>query len=108
LPNVEVRQARIPRDWPDGHFDLIVFSEVLYFLSPADIQATVQQACDALTSAGAILLVNWTGETNTPTTGEEAARLFARDCEGRLEHVLVQPAESYRIDVFRCPVVQDS
>src|ERR1700761_708677 len=38
-PWVRFQRMTVPRDWPAGRFDLIVFSEVLYFLSAADIDA---------------------------------------------------------------------
>ena len=39
LPGVRFQQMQVPGQWPDGRFDLMVFSEVLYFLTPADIEA---------------------------------------------------------------------
>ena len=36
-PWVRFAQMEVPRQWPDDMFDLIVLSEVLYFLSPQDI-----------------------------------------------------------------------
>ncbi len=108
LPGVTVCQARIPGEWPPGCFDLIVFSEVLYFLSAPDIGVTARAACKALSSAGAVLLVNWTGFTNTPTTGAEAASLFVAACDDRLVHALDQPAECYRIDLLTGPSSQAS
>lgn len=95
LPGVEIRQACIPRDWPDGAFDLILISEVLYFLSPADIAETSRLAHAALAPGGTILLVNWTGPTDTPTTGEQAATLFM----GGLAAPTVE-APRYRIDML--------
>ena len=34
LPHVEVMQAWVPDDWPQQAFDLVVISELGYFLSP--------------------------------------------------------------------------
>ena len=76
--HVIFRQAQVPRDWPAGRrFDLIVFSEILYFLSPADLRRTARRAAASLRPDGLILLVNYTGRTNTPLTGQRAARGFA-------------------------------
>ncbi len=33
LDGVELRKMRVPAAWPDGRFDLIILSEVLYYLS---------------------------------------------------------------------------
>jgi len=45
---------------------------VLYYLGPADIERTA-----ALAPGGAVLLVHWTGPTNYPVSGDEAAERFA-------------------------------
>ena len=37
LPNVCVRRGAIPGDWPPGQFDLIVFSEVLYYFAGGEL-----------------------------------------------------------------------
>src|SRR4051812_39395374 len=39
-PWVQFRRMRVPAEWSAGQFDLIVLSEVLYFLAPADIDHT--------------------------------------------------------------------
>jgi protein-L-isoaspartate O-methyltransferase len=45
LTHVRVKQRDIPGRWPDGRFDLIVFSEILYYLgepgSGAGVEARV-------------------------------------------------------------------
>ena len=97
--HVRFLQAGVPNGWPDGRFDVILFSEVLYFLSPADIDATAQRAAAALKPNGVILLVNWTGANDAPCTGDRAAELFIAGCE--LDHELVAREGSYRIDKIR-------
>src|SRR5580693_465333 len=37
LPGVRVERRMIPRDWPPGEFDLIVFSEILYYFDDGDL-----------------------------------------------------------------------
>jgi SAM-dependent methyltransferase len=76
--HVDVRQATIPRDWPEGRFDLIVFSELLYYLDRAELAACAERTAAALTDQGELLLVNWQGSTNTPLSGREAAQIFAQ------------------------------
>lgn len=99
LPHVDVRQARIPADWPAGEFDLIVLSEVLYFLDRPDLDETARLAARALSPGGAILLVDWTGPTDTPNTGDEAAMLFL-DVSG-LSCVRSQREASYQLDLLK-------
>ena len=99
LPNVTVRHARIPRDWPAGQFDLIVLSEMLYFLDRDDVASTARLAVGSLAQGGAILLVNWTGHTDSPTTGDEAAALFVATADV-LRHT-GSTQTNYRIDVLQ-------
>ena len=75
-PGATFARATVPADWPPGRFDLILFSEVLYYLDPPAIRTAARHATASLTPNGLILLVNWTGETGTPLTGRQAAALF--------------------------------
>jgi SAM-dependent methyltransferase len=99
MGGVTFRRAMVPRDFPSGHFDLILFSEVLYFLNAADVSRTAALASDHLAPGGIIVLVNWTGETNTPTTGDDAAALFEA-AAAPLQINASLRADTYRIDVF--------
>jgi trans-aconitate methyltransferase len=91
LSHVSFIQAQVP--------DVQVFSEILYFLSVADLCALAAKAVAALAPGGQILLVNWTGETNTPTTGNQAADIFIQATG--LQTLLARQADSYRLDVLR-------
>ncbi len=75
---ISFRQADVPTAWPNGVFDLIVFSEVLYFMMPQAIARSAALARAALAPGGLCLLVNWTGENDLDISGDEAARLFMR------------------------------
>ena len=99
LAHVTVRQARIPQDWPPGLFNLIVISEMLYFLDRADVASAARLAVGSLTRDGAILLVNWTGHTDSPTTGNEAAELFVATAKF-LRHTCNEQT-SYRVDLLQ-------
>ena len=37
LPQVEFRLLRVPEEFPEGQFDLILLSEVGYYWSPEDL-----------------------------------------------------------------------
>lgn len=82
--------------------DLVLISEILYFLSQTDIQKLAFQTTTSLKITGHILIVNWTGETDTPCTGDEAANCFIQAC---LAHDWVpdlsERGEGYRIDRLR-------
>lgn len=56
---VEVRQGRLPGDWPGGEFDLIVLSEVAYYLSAEDLSALIDRAVASLSPGGSLLACHW-------------------------------------------------
>lgn len=74
--HAEVIRATIPRDWPSGRFDLIVFSEILYYMDRTEIEACAVKAAESLPAQGEIVLVNWQGSTDTPLSGRSAAGIF--------------------------------
>jgi hypothetical protein len=49
----------VPGEWPEGSFDVVVLSEIGYFLTGAELAETLWKACSALTPDGALLLVHW-------------------------------------------------
>ncbi|MBU8537833.1 SAM-dependent methyltransferase [Falsiroseomonas tokyonensis] len=101
LPQVTIRQAVLPRDWPEGRFDLMLFSEVLYYLDAADLDRLATRVAEALAPGGDILLVHWTGETDYPQTGDAAAEAFCAALAPRAEVTLRQRRPRYRLDLLR-------
>lgn len=95
-------RAFLPVDYPVAEAsgcDLVLISEVLYFLTAEDIQRLAVMVLESLVPAGHILLVNWTGETDTPCTGDEAAEHFMQICrEAGWQADLSERGERYRID----------
>ena len=59
LPHVSVEQARIPDDWPDGMFDLIVLSEVGYFLDAKAWHQVIENTLLSLSPEGGVLACHW-------------------------------------------------
>jgi SAM-dependent methyltransferase len=97
LPQVRFRRAVLPRDWPRGQsFDLIVYSEILYYLGAPDLARLARRSAASLRPGGEVLLVNWTGATDSPLTGARAAEGFAH--ASRLRRACVRRFGSYRID----------
>ena len=57
--HVRVAELDIPWDWPEGSFDLVVLSEVGYFLSPAALDVLVDKVGSTLTGDGVLVLCHW-------------------------------------------------
>ncbi|MBC7799369.1 MAG: methyltransferase domain-containing protein [Gemmatimonadaceae bacterium] len=99
-PGVQVARMVVPQDWPEGSFDLFVFSEVLYYLTQADRLLTAQLTLRALRPGGAIVMVNWHGPTDGGGTGDATAEEVIAACAPHLRPVTQQRAERYRLDVL--------
>ena len=103
-PNVTIRQMSIPVEFPDGPFDLILLSEVGYYLSREDLAHARQLMIDAMSPNGHLLLVHWTPLVpDYPLTGDEVHDFFGEfaQSDGPLNHVLNQRKETYRLDLFQ-------
>jgi predicted TPR repeat methyltransferase len=100
VSNIIFERMEVPREWPKGDFDLIVLSEVLYYLSPSDLERTADLAAGALTPDGVIILVNWLGTTAAPHSGDEAAEAFIRAMQPVAAPVLQTRAPLYRLDML--------
>ncbi|GAB3805082.1 SAM-dependent methyltransferase [Spirosoma humi] len=101
---VTVRQLSIPTEFPDDQFDLILLSEVGYYLTLDDLQRARQQMLDHLTENGHLLLVHWTPFVpDYPLTGDQVHEEFLVVAgEGKpLQHLLGQRMEMYRLDLFQ-------
>lgn len=100
LPQVVFERRDMITDFPAGRFDLIVLSEVGYYLSQVDLDALREAIASALAPGGDLVLVHYTGGTNYPLTADEVHATFLA-WEGRAWHrVAAEQTERYRIDVL--------
>lgn len=99
LPQLSFERRVLPGEWPEGlRFDLIVLSEILYFLSPDDIRGMAARAVDALSPGGRILLVNFTPPIDEPCSGDEATVIFMEACPLPVQAAVW--AERYRLELL--------
>ena len=109
MPHLRFLRAALPDGFPrpaagEDRFDLVLVSELLYFLVPADIDRLAARMAAGCTPGATVLLVNWTGETNTPCTGDAAAERARMRCE-EAGFTCDAPSrqERYRIDRMTAP-----
>ncbi len=107
LPHVRFQEAAIPRGFPWGLFDLIVLSEVLYFLDPVDLRATAGHVAISMAPNAAVPMVNYLGPTDSPCGGDEAANLFIAALDPDVIPVLQRRTPFYRLDLLGPPPQSD-
>lgn len=76
MANAEFGVARLPSDWPVGQWDLIVLSEVLYFLDAEDIGRLASHVAETLVPGGRVLIASYLGDTETELDGPASEAVF--------------------------------
>lgn len=99
-PQVEIRRARVPEQWPEERFDLILLSEVLYYFGTEDLAEIARLTVASLDSGGTVALVHWLPATAYPMGGEEAVGIFLDFCGDALIPSRASRTELYRLDVL--------
>ncbi|MCU7616294.1 class I SAM-dependent methyltransferase [Chryseobacterium sp. PBS4-4] len=101
LKNVSFRKMSFPKELPEDQYDLIMISEVAYYLSSADWEFAISSLYDRLSLNGNIVLVHWLPEVHDyPQTGDEVHDTFERLMQDKMKNVFKNRAETYRIDVW--------
>jgi SAM-dependent methyltransferase len=101
VPGVSFAEMAVPTQWPSDQFDLIILSEVVYYLSRSDVALLSERIRRSLKPGGDLLLVHWTGPTNYPLTGDEAAELLLEAAKSILEDIRREKFEGFRLDIAR-------
>lgn len=101
LTNVTLQHHALPHDWPaQSHaFDLIVLSELLYFLDEEQLAGVVHASTSSLAPAGDIVLCNWKPDFKQRrcSTDDISASFMQHKSLTRI--VLLEEAE-FRLEVY--------
>lgn len=97
--NVTIERRTLPEQMPEGRFDLIMASEVLYYLPAGTVLRALRRFETALSRGGVLLAVHWRKETKTyPLRGDEVHELLRHHT--RLKNTLTIVEEEYRLDLY--------
>ena len=99
-PHITFECVQVPQNWPVGQFDLVVLSEVLYFLNPVDIARTAALADASLVAGGVVLAGHFTEDIDEPCSGEEAAEIFRSTVSSGIRRVKHLSHKSFSIDLL--------
>ena len=97
--HVRVERRTLPEEMPEGPFDLILASEVLYYFTREEMLAMLYAFETILAPGGVLLAVHWRRETQTyPLQGDEVHELLATNTRLTLTQAVAEP--DYRLDLF--------
>ena len=100
LSNVIVEVRHLPYDDLDPDLDLLVLSEMLYFLDAREIQELAGQANCRVKPEGNILIVSFDGETQTRLNGKQSTALFI-EAATAFERVRSEQHAHYHVQLLR-------
>jgi predicted TPR repeat methyltransferase len=97
--HVRVERRTLPEQMPDGPFDLIVASEVLYYFPREEMLTVLRGFEHELAPGGVLLAVHWRRKTETyPLQGDEVHELLVEHTRLLNKETIVEP--DYRLDLF--------
>lgn len=99
LEHVDVVTAPFPEFWPATKLDLVVWSEVAYYLGAASLTRAMDGLDEHLDDGGDLVVVNYTGDTNYPQTADSVDARIERS--GLVRRHTSLRCERFRLDVWR-------
>jgi SAM-dependent methyltransferase len=96
-PHVAFARRRLPEEMPEGPFETIVCSEILYYWSPALVREGLHRIETALAPRGTVVFVSWRHpDPRRELDGDGVQAIL--DAESRLESVARLATDDYLID----------
>jgi len=97
--HVRIERRSLPEEMPDGPFDLIVASEVLYYFPREEMLTVLRGFERELARGGVLLAVHWRRKTETyPLQGDEVHDLLVEHTRLLNRETIIEP--DYRLDLF--------
>lgn len=72
VPQARFERRELPAEWPDGRFDLIVVSELGYYLSPEHLAELGERITASLVPDGVLVLCHWRHPDRDAVLGGDA------------------------------------
>jgi predicted TPR repeat methyltransferase len=95
-------RMHLPGEAPAGHFDLIVLSEILYFMDRGDVEATARVVSQVSEPGATVILVHWLGKSaDHALHADEAVETFVAATAAFASPTKSVRREGYRLDVLR-------
>ena len=101
LPNVQLDVRHLPYDDLDPNLDLLLLSEMLYFLNTKEIGDLATLAALRTKRDADLLIVSFEGETQTQLDGKASTSLFLAAAELAFARLRFEQREHYHIHLLR-------
>ena len=96
---VTLERRSLDSGWPTGDFDLVVLSEVAYYLDAESLREVLDRECPHLVTGATLIAAHWRHPVDDyPLTGDEANFVIAATAE--LRAVAHYSDDDVVIDVF--------
>ena len=103
-PHVRLEQRALPQGWPAERFDLVVLSELLYYLDDADLRDVVRRAIGAVAPGGTLLAVHWLHPVQDyPQTGRQVQAALAAAASPALTRTVQHTEADFDLAVYQRP-----
>lgn len=77
LDHVRVVRGRVPEDWPEGIFDLVVLSEMLYYFDDTDLSRVLDHTRHSSAQGATVIAVHWRHAADEHVrTGDDVHRVL--------------------------------
>ncbi|MBJ7337934.1 SAM-dependent methyltransferase [Mycolicibacterium sp.] len=77
-PNLTLLRSSLDSDWPDGDIDLVVISEVAYYLSEETLRRVLDRECARLGAGATVVAAHWRHPVaDYPLSGDRANAMIA-------------------------------
>lgn len=99
IPNVTLERRSFPEQAPDGPWEVVICSEVLYYLEEPALRTAMSWLEAQLRAGTSVVAVSWRGEGRTePLRGDDVHDLMASEFERW--HTMDARQPGYRLDRF--------
>ena len=101
MDHITFQKLNFPTELPNEKFDLIMVSEVAYYLSTDDWKTAIHKIYGMLLPKGQIALIHWLPEVHDyPQTGDEVHDIFSDLMNSKMKNIFNSREEKYRIDIW--------
>ena len=100
--HVAFERRTLPGDWPSGSFDLIVVSEVGYYLSNGELDVLIDRILGSLAADATVVTCHWRHPVDEyPLDGDTVTERFRERLRPALDLSVSHTERDFVLDVFR-------